>query len=118
VAAASGTVLRIRCNVRPAWWGCYRDGSSRTPGCGWYLDLLHPGQVITRYCHLAARPQVDVGEEVMVGQPLGLVGSSGHSSGPHLHFEVHVRGDAGSRGAVDPVAWMRDHLAPLGLLRS
>jgi murein DD-endopeptidase MepM/ murein hydrolase activator NlpD len=114
VAAAAGTVLRVRCNITPAWWGCDRDGSPQTPGCGWYLDLLHPGQVITRYCHLAARPLVQPGERVTAGRPLGLVGSSGHSSGPHLHYEVHLRGDTGSSGAVDPVVWMREHMAPLG----
>jgi murein DD-endopeptidase MepM/ murein hydrolase activator NlpD len=113
-AAAAGTVLRVRCNIHPLWWGCDRDGNPDTPGCGWYLDVLHAGQVITRYCHLVARPLVGAGERVAVGQVIGYVGSSGHSSGPHLHFEVRLRGDAGPAGAVDPVGWMRDHGAPLG----
>jgi murein DD-endopeptidase MepM/ murein hydrolase activator NlpD len=115
VAAASGTVVQVRCNISPASWGCDRDGTPETPGCGWYTDLAHAGQVITRYCHMVRRPLVKVGDPVVAGQPLGQVGSSGHSSGPHLHFEVHVNGDASSGGAVDPEIFMRDHGAPIGL---
>ncbi len=121
VAAASGTVDRVRCNaidVRDGSdWGCDRDGDPNlTRGCGWYVDVRHPGQVITRYCHMVSEPLVKVGDPVIAGQPLGQVGSSGHSSGPHLHYEVHVNGDAGSSGAVDPEVWMRDHGAPIGLV--
>ncbi|MFC0532140.1 M23 family metallopeptidase [Phytohabitans kaempferiae] len=114
-AASPGRVVRIRCNaidVRDGDdWGCDRDGDPNlTRGCGWYLDVGHRGNVTTRYCHLLHEPVLRVGDRVAAGQPLGYVGSSGRSSGPHLHFEVHVGG-----GPVDPEVWMRDHGAPLGI---
>ncbi|BCJ65965.1 M23 family metallopeptidase [Polymorphospora rubra] len=114
-AAAAGRVLVSRCDADSAPpWSCDSDGSPSTPGCGWYVDMLHAGNIVTRYCHMVARPHVAVGEQVAAGQVIGLVGTSGRSSGPHLHFEVHINGDRSSRGAVDPVRFMRDVGAPLG----
>jgi murein DD-endopeptidase MepM/ murein hydrolase activator NlpD len=49
------------------------------------------------YAHLS-RIDVRVGRRVGAGHQIGLVGSTGHSTGPHLHFEVRVRG-----AAVDPL---------------
>lgn len=80
---------------------------------GWYVDIEHAEKVITRYCHQLRRPDVVVGQQVAAGQVIGVSGNSGHSSGPHLHFEVHL-GDSSALSAVDPAAWMRDHGAPLG----
>jgi len=117
-AAASGTVLTVRCNVNPASHGCDQDGSPDVKGCGWYVDLQDAAGVITRYCHLQAQPFVHEGQSVVVGQPLGLVGSSGHSSGPHLHYEVHLNHDQTAAGAVDPVPFMREVGAPLGTSNS
>jgi murein DD-endopeptidase MepM/ murein hydrolase activator NlpD len=111
--ASSGRVLVVRCNITPASHGCDRDGSPSTPGCGWYTDVEHADQVITRYCHMLSRPAVVEGEQVVAGQVIGYVGSSGHSSGPHLHFEVHLHGDRGPSGAVDAVRFMADR-APIG----
>lgn len=111
--ASSGRVLVVRCNITPASHGCDRDGSPSTPGCGWYTDVEHADQVITRYCHMLSRPAVVEGQQVVTGQVIGYVGSSGHSSGPHLHFEVHLHGDRGPSGAVDAVRFMADR-APIG----
>ncbi len=72
-------------------------------GCGWYTEVQHADDIITRYCHMLNRPPVEVGQHIETGQVLGYVGSSGHSSGPHLHFEVHMRRDRSDAGAVDPV---------------
>ncbi|MEV8504512.1 M23 family metallopeptidase [Actinoplanes sp. NPDC051475] len=112
VAASAGTVSRVRCNVGAG--SCDVDGHPGLGGCGWYVDITHPAGVITRYCHMLTRPLVREGQTVVAGQQLGVVGSSGNSSGPHLHFEVHRNGDAGSTGAIAPQDWMREHGAPLG----
>ncbi len=116
-AAAAGIVSRVRCNatdVRTGTdWGCDRDGDpNRTAGCGWYVDIDHDGGIVTRYCHQLARPYVQVGQHVDAGEVIGICGSSGHSSGPHLHFEVHL-GDHSAQTAVDPVAFMASVAAPL-----
>ncbi|WP_433458330.1 M23 family metallopeptidase [Micromonospora sp. CA-248212] len=51
-------------------------------------------------------PLVTVGQQVVAGQVIGCVGSSGHSSGPHLLFEVDLDGDRSEGGAVDPVLYL------------
>jgi murein DD-endopeptidase MepM/ murein hydrolase activator NlpD len=117
LAAAAGRVLVVRCNASQYGhpYSCDRDGDPVTVrGCGWYVEILHAGNFITRYCHLGSRPLVVVGQPVRAGEVIGQVGSSGHSSGPHLHFEVHVDADSSSRGAIDPEPFMRDRGAPLG----
>jgi murein DD-endopeptidase MepM/ murein hydrolase activator NlpD len=60
------------------------------------------------------RPFVSVGQQVAAGDIIGRVGSSGNSSGPHLHYEVHLNNDRTSRGAIDPVGYMQQQGAPLG----
>lgn len=113
VVAAAGTVIHMECDRSEIGYNCNRDGSPSTPGCGWYLDIRHSGGIITRYCHMLRRPLVTTGDKVTAGQQIGVVGTSGHSSGPHLHFEVH-RGSRDSSSATDPVKFMKDHGAPLG----
>jgi murein DD-endopeptidase MepM/ murein hydrolase activator NlpD len=115
-AAASGVVTLVRCKATlgGAWWGCDRDGSPSVLGCGWYVEILHAGNVITRYCHMLRQPLVTVGQMVKAGQQIGVVGTTGHSSGPHCHFEVHLNGDRGRSGAVDPAPFMRDKGVILG----
>ncbi|MFR9779284.1 M23 family metallopeptidase [Micromonospora sp. MS34] len=113
-AASAGRVLVARCD--PDHSGrrdCDRDGWPGKGGCGWFVDILHAGGYITRYCHMIERPQVAPGQRVEAGQVIGLSGTSGNSSGPHLHFEVHVDSDRSSRGAINPVQFMRERGAPL-----
>jgi len=60
-------------------------------GYGKTVEVSHGGGVVTRYAHLS-KISVVPGQQVERGQLLGLVGSTGNSSGPHLHFEVIVNG--------------------------
>ncbi|MEV4626450.1 peptidoglycan DD-metalloendopeptidase family protein [Micromonospora sp. NPDC049523] len=113
-AAASGRVLVSRCDPdRRGVHSCDVDGYPGKGGCGWFVDILHANQVITRYCHMVRKPLVQVNDMVEAGQVIGIVGSSGNSSGPHLHFEVHLKADRSSRGAINPVPFMRDRGASL-----
>jgi murein DD-endopeptidase MepM/ murein hydrolase activator NlpD len=117
-AAAAGLVVKSRCQARLANgtdWGCWRDGSPSIRGCGWYVEVLHANGILTRYCHMVKQPSVVVGQHVAPGQELGSVGTTGRSSGPHLHFEVHINSDPSSNGAVDPVSFMQRMGAPLGI---
>ena len=58
-------------------------------GYGTYVVIAHAGGLVTLYGHLL-QPLVGVGERVVRGQPVGLLGSSGSSTGPHCHFEVRL----------------------------
>ncbi len=110
-AASSGVVATVRCETSGP--DCNRDGGLNVRGCGWYVEIDHASGVMTRYCHMQQRPRVSVGQQVAAGDVIGLVGSSGNSTGPHLHFEVHTGGGTGSSSAVDPVEFMRQVGAPL-----
>ncbi len=114
-SSAAGVVITVLCNASLYGdrYSCDQDGSPVVQGCGWYVDMLHAGRIITRYCHMMARPTVYVGQNIGAGEVVGLAGSSGNSSGPHLHFEVHLNADAGPFGAVDPVVFMNQVGVPL-----
>jgi murein DD-endopeptidase MepM/ murein hydrolase activator NlpD len=70
-------------------------------GYGYLIVVRHPRHVRTMYAHLS-RIGVHRGERVSAGTVIGRVGSTGFSTGPHLHFEVHLRG-----AAVDPLPALR-----------
>lgn len=76
VAAANGTVLTVRKN---------------TYGYGWYVVVNHGGGVSTLYAH-ASRIDVTEGQQVKMGQTIAGVGTTGNSTGNHLHFEVRIDG--------------------------
>ena len=90
VAANSGTVIF-------AYDGCPHDyGKTYSCGCGGgygnYVMVDHGDGRSTLYAHLS-RVDVTVGQAVSAGQQLGAVGSTGHSTGPHLHFETRLFGE-------------------------
>src|SRR5581483_57114 len=66
-------------------------------GYGNLVEVAHGGGVVSMYAHLSAIG-VGVGASVATGTRIGRVGATGEASGPHLHFEVRVRG-----AAVDPL---------------
>ena len=68
-----------------------------TSGYGNLVVVTHTEGVKTMYAHLS-RIVAYRGEAVTVGTLVGLVGATGEATGPHLHFEVRVRG-----AAVDPL---------------
>ena len=70
-------------------------------GYGLVVRVQHDDGTVTLYAHLS-KLLVTVGQRVAAGTHLGLEGSSGQSTGPHLHFEVRVGG-----GPVDPDPWLR-----------
>lgn len=119
-AASSGAVVTVLCNVAGRSFPptgtalpCDQDGSPGLGGCGWYVEIRHSGDVVSRYCHLFRQPAIQIGQSVVVGQPIGLVGSSGNSSGPHLHFEIHEGYPATRGNAVPPAPFMTARGVPM-----
>ncbi len=93
VAVKSGTV-EISTALRNSN-GTYRS-------YGEYVVINHHDGTMTLYAHmLSGSRTVSVGQEVSQGQVLGTVGSTGNSTGPHLHFEVRINGRA-----VNPLPYL------------
>lgn len=75
------------------------------------VRVLHADGVATWYAHLS-RIHTRPGAHVETGQVIGLVGSTGNSTGPHLHFEVRHGASTTSVGSpTDPLVWLRSHNA-------
>lgn len=108
-AAAGGIVVTAECNAYApdgSLYSCDVDGSPSISGCGWFVNIQHADGMQTRYCHFESAPLVQVGQRVAAGEVIGVSGTSGNSSGPHLHFEVHADNDQSNLGAIDPIAWL------------
>ena len=67
------------------------SSAGRSGGCGIAVRLEHGGGLSTRYCHMS-RMAVTAGMQVRRGQVIGYVGSTGLSTGPHLHYEMYRGG--------------------------
>jgi murein DD-endopeptidase MepM/ murein hydrolase activator NlpD len=78
-------------------------------GYGISVVIDHGNGVFTHYAH-QNRTAVSIGDRVKPGQVIGYEGSTGDSTGPHLHFEVHK----GMWNQVDPGPWMRAHGVNIG----
>jgi murein DD-endopeptidase MepM/ murein hydrolase activator NlpD len=84
-ATADGTVARAD------WFSSY----------GLYVQLEHGGNLQTRYGHMS-RLNVAAGQQVHKGDVIGYIGTTGRSTGPHLHYEVRIAGEA-----VNPIPYMQ-----------
>lgn len=99
LAAPIGTPIRASADgtVSKAEW---------FSGYGLFVSLEHGGEIQTRYGHMS-RLNVYNGQQVKKGDVIGYVGSTGNSTGPHLHYEVRIDGVA-----VNPTPYMQGtHLA-------
>ena len=93
--AATGTPVRAAAGGRVLEAGWSADGFGKR------VRIQHANGVETLYAHLS-RTNVTAGARVRVGTRVGGAGATGHATGPHLHFEVYVRG-----AAIDPLAALR-----------
>ena len=95
VANAVGTPIVAASAGRVTFSG-WNDG-----GYGYVIEITHPDGTMSRYGHNSAL-LVREGEEVRQGQVISQMGSTGRSTGPHLHFEIHPAG----QGASNPMEFL------------
>jgi murein DD-endopeptidase MepM/ murein hydrolase activator NlpD len=99
LAAPSGTPIKAvgaGTVVAAAWCDC---------GLGYYVEIDHGDGTHSVYGHMASQPTVATGQTVNQGDLIGQVGSTGLSTGPHLHFMIRQDG-----ATQDP----KSYLPPLG----
>lgn len=102
IAAADGTVVTST---------ALRDDNGNYRSYGEYIIIEHTSEdgntYYTLYAHmLSGSRQVSVGDTVVQGQVIGIVGSTGNSTGPHLHFEI--RNSDGT--AINPLPYLKNTL--------
>jgi murein DD-endopeptidase MepM/ murein hydrolase activator NlpD len=88
-----GTDLKLNVGdpVYSSFDGIVRIKSYDRNGYGYYVVVRHKNGLETLYGHLS-KFSVEIGQEVKAGEMIGLGGSTGRSSGPHLHFEIRYQG--------------------------
>jgi len=104
LAAPTGTPVYATADGvvgRADWYSSY----------GLYISINHGASMETRYAHLS-RLAVAAGDNIKKGDLIGYVGSTGRSTGPHLHYEVRVEGLA-----VNPIPYMVESEAQLAYAR-
>jgi murein DD-endopeptidase MepM/ murein hydrolase activator NlpD len=92
--ASTGDPVRATANGKVA-------SSGWAGGYGRMVEIDHGNGLSTRYGHLS-EISVKVGDTIKIGQVIGAVGSTGRSTGPHLHYETRIDGEA-----VDPQKFLR-----------
>lgn len=92
LGAAKGTAVRSVAD------GTVTRVANDPDGYGNWVEVKHADGTSSRYAHLSAFGNIKVGQQIGAGSVLGAVGSTGHSTGPHLHFEWR---DASGK-ALDP----------------
>lgn len=90
VAPAAGVVVRV----------------AREAGYGLVLEIDHGNGIETKFAHMS-RVMVRKGQRVKRGQEIAAVGNSGLSTGPHLHYEIHINGKV-----VDPLTYVMPDAIP------
>ena len=90
-ACASGTPIMAAKSGKVVISTALRYGNGNYRSYGEYIVISHGDGTMTLYGHMSSRA-VSVGTEVGQGQVIGYVGSTGNSTGPHLHFEVRIGG--------------------------
>lgn len=94
IGASSGTPIYVPQDGVVTWSGWYK-------GYGKLVSVFHPPNLYTLYGH-TSKTLVKRGQQVKAGTPIALVGSTGRSTGPHLHFEVRQ-----NNGYVDPTMYLQ-----------
>ena len=79
-------------------------------GFGLAVYIQHANGDVTVYGHMD-QILVQAGQVVKAGDTIALLGARGQSTGPHLHFEVHVGGINGQK--IDPIPWLRERGVPI-----
>jgi murein DD-endopeptidase MepM/ murein hydrolase activator NlpD len=94
IAVPTGTTIRSTMDGKVVYAGWNNQGYGN-------LVIVENGAYRTYYAHLSSIP-VSVGDQVSAGTVIGLSGSTGHSTGPHLHYEIRQ-----NKVAIDPTALTR-----------
>lgn len=100
MAAKDGEILKIVT-------GCKRGNHSCGGGYGNHVEILHSDGTVTKYAHMqhpskcSSSQNLRVGTKVSRGEKLGCIGSTGRSTGPHLHFEYII-----NQRSVNPLDYM------------
>ena len=112
-ATASGIIVESLYGITSQAYG--NTSSSMNYGAGNLITIKHSGGIFSTYFHLQNKQQVKVGDIVTKGQLIGYMGSTGNSTGSHLHFQVEDSSRAGfsfgamrKASAVNPRQFMGD----------
>lgn len=114
LAAADGDVVSIRNDMDDILYNAADKKTIRNKECGNGVILKHPDGWETQYCHLQkGSVRVKAGDKITAGETLGLVGLSGETAFPHLHFAVRYKGQKVDPFNAQPIEKACDDTATL-----